>query len=227
MNEKDYYQEKLFEIRSLMKTDLFKAKILLDEELKMPYIPLKYEAEFFQLADENRRQLSVQMSKKTLTDEDVLEYLWSKDDLKEAIVLDYLKESNLRKYKDELKKWIETKPKAKNISKAYIFELLASQEISIDITLNKEVINPAKDGSIFDNKEVAKAFKEIEKLSAKEPSLEKIAVEEVERYLLSSFPKKVNDGKKLGTMIYNIVKNLIDGQTELSKEEERLLKEFK
>ena len=227
MNEKDYYQEKLFEIRSLMKTDLFKAKILLDEELKMPYIPLKYEAEFFQLAEDNKRQLSVQLSKKTLTDEDVLEYLWSKDDLKEAIVLDFLKESNLRKYKDELKKWIEKKPKSKNISKAYIFELLASQEISIDIELNKEVINPSKNGSIFDNKEVVIAFKEIEKLSIKEPSLEKIAAEELERYLLSSFPKKLEDGKKIGIMIYNIVKNLIDGQTELSKDEERMLKEFK
>ena len=205
MENKDYYQEKLAEIRKYMKTDVFVAKQLLDEELKMPYIPLKYEQDFLDLHKENKLLIAVRISNKTFEDEEVKKYLWSNDELKEAMVLEFLKKANLRAHVSELAKWIETKPKTKNIAKSFIYELLVLQEINVELKWNGQVVNPSKNKSIFDNKEVAKGIKKIKKLTFKEPSLESSIMEEFEKGILNDYPKVLKDGAKKAEAIYDKV----------------------
>lgn len=202
MDNKDYYQEKLTEIRKLMKTNVFLAKELLDEEMKMPYIPLKYEQDFIDLQNKNRILISVKISNKTFDNEEVTKYLWSNDELKEAMVLDFLKKANLREHVTELAKWIETKPKTKNIAKSFIYELLVLQEINVDLKWSGEIVNPSKNKSIFDNKEVGKGIKRIKKLTLKEPSLEGVLMEEFEVGILNDYPKVLKNGVKKADQLH-------------------------
>ena len=62
----NYYEEKLIKIKELIKNDKKEALSLLNEELKMPYIPEKYEANFIKLANDLEFDLKSDNKKKSI-----------------------------------------------------------------------------------------------------------------------------------------------------------------
>ncbi len=218
----DYYQEKIQEIKELMKTDIHKAFSESSKEMSMPYIPEKYEAEISGIHNELLIQIQGELNNKSYSLDEVLEMFWSNEETKEAVAIENLKNLNLRTVKEEIKKWIESKPNEKNISKAYLYELLVSQEVDIDITIDKVTLNPVKDGSMFDNQQIKIGFETLQELSANEPALEKSLLEEFERYMLISFPNKPRNGSELAKQIYNIVKQMFDDSIVLTDQEKTL-----
>ena len=108
--DKNFYEEKLENISKLMNdNDFAEARRLIEEELKMPYIPKKYEGRFIELL--NDIKLKTMDDKKvamTLSLDVALEYLTSEDEERELIALEVLSEHNLRYCKDVLKNRIET-----------------------------------------------------------------------------------------------------------------------
>ncbi|WKX02499.1 DUF3196 family protein [Candidatus Mycoplasma mahonii] len=220
---KNYYEEKITEIKLLIKTDLEKAFHKLKVELDMPYIPEKYEPKFSTLFLDVKSQLESKISQKKMSNEEIMEYLWSDNVLHEAIAINNLKEMNIRNFKDELKKWMEEKPDSKNISKTFLYELLSNQEVDIDIKLKGIIVNPKKNKSLFEDLEVKKALMSIDKLTDKDPSLAKLLTEEIERYLLITFPLKIKNGDFLAKQIFNIIQSMFGNNIVFSKEEEEIL----
>lgn len=216
----DYYQEKLKEIKSIMGTDPHKAFMEVSNELNMPYVPSVYEGEFVKLHNELKVILKEEVTAKKLSNEDILEYLWSEDTTKRIMAVENLKNSNLRDFKEDVAKWIEQQDASHNITKAFLYELLADQEINIEITIDGVVLNPAIDKSLFDNNEFKKGLIKVQELTRNEPSLEKMLLEEYERFFLMTFPKKHKDGEALAISILNIIKKMMDDKVVLSTEDE-------
>ena len=99
----NYYEQKLKEIEKLKNTDCSKAFSLLIEELKMPYIPQKYETAFHQLYKEIKPLLNEQnVSAKQINHGTILSFLNSNEYDKIAIAIDNLKNINLHKITNEL-----------------------------------------------------------------------------------------------------------------------------
>ncbi len=220
----DYYQEKIQEIKELMKTDIHKAFAETSKEMSMPYIPEKYEPEIISMHKELLIQIQGELNNKSYSLDEILEMFWSNEETKEAVAIENLKNLNLRTVKEEIKKWIEEKPVDRNISKAYLYELLVSQEVDIDITIDKTTVNPIKNGSMFDDEQIKIGFETLQELSSNEPALEKVLLEEFERYMLISFPNKPTNGSELAKQIYNIVKQMFD-ETIILTDEEKVLAE--
>ena len=215
----DYYQEKLREIKSLIETDPHKAFMEVSNELNMPYIPRVYEGDFNKLHNELKIILQKEVSTKKLSSDEIVEYLWDEDISKQVVAIENLKTSNLREYKDEIVKWIQEKQKSENMTKAFLYELLVSQEIDIDITVDGIVINPAKQKSMFDNEEFKKGLVKIQELAKNEPSIEKMILEEFERYYLVSFPVFNDNGEELANSLFNIIRKMMGEELILSPKE--------
>ena len=63
MNEKNYYQEIIQEIKKIREVDLDQAVLLLKKELSMPYIPSEHEREMKKLF----KEYSISFDKKKMT----------------------------------------------------------------------------------------------------------------------------------------------------------------
>jgi DNA-binding NarL/FixJ family response regulator len=73
MNEKNYYQEIIQEIKKIREVDLDQAVLLLKKELSMPYIPSEHEREMKKLFKEY--SISFDKKKMTMNREELLEIL--------------------------------------------------------------------------------------------------------------------------------------------------------
>ncbi len=215
----DFYTEKLNEIKELIKTDKSKAMNLLQEELAMPYIPEKYEKEFHELAKSLIVEQMKEVNEKTLSTKEVIEFLWSKDEVKEAAAIDSLGTQNLRAIKDELKKWVESENNA--IGKAFIYESLVSQDVDIELNISGKTLNPAVDKSILENKEVLSSFMFVRAAAVESPQLQDAVEDQLRLYILLTFPITPLDGKLLATQIFNVVKKMMGEEIELSEQEKK------
>jgi len=100
----NYYEEKLIEIKTLIEVDKEKALAMINEELKMPYIPEKYETQFIKLADLLKYELNEGAGIKSLGKEEIIEMLFSDDKLKMATAIDALRNQNIRSFINEIEK---------------------------------------------------------------------------------------------------------------------------
>ena len=227
--EKDYYVETIEIVQKLMQQEKFKeAEEILTEELKMPYIPLKYESQFVELMNEVKAKNSPDGQKGNYVPKDVaLDYLLSEDEEKEIMGLELLRTHNLRFDKEVLKSRIETWPEEKNMLKAYLFELLVEQEIDINVSWGEDLILNPKDGSVMNDQEVLKALDQVQLELAKEQSKIEMAEDELQRYLLMTYPNIPKDGKAFGIDISAIVQKMFDDKIELTNDQRKIFEKLK
>lgn len=220
----NFYEEKIAEIKKqLINSEYVEAQKSLSAELSMPYIPEKYEKEFIKLFKDLKFQMMDNNSENKTIAIDSLMQMLAGDEESQNIALELLKTHNLRMVSSSIKARLESWEKKDNLKRAYLFELLAEQEIDIDINIDGQILNPKKD-SILNNVEVGKAIQMIPILVSKMPQLLEPTVDEFRRYLLLNFPNKINNGEKIATQIFNIVHNLFSGIGVLTEEEEKIKK---
>lgn len=226
--DKNFYEEKLENISKLMNdNDFAEARRLIEEELKMPYIPKKYEGRFIELL--NDIKLKTMDDKKvamTLSLDVALEYLTSEDEERELIALEVLSEHNLRYCKDVLKNRIETWPSNKNMMKAFLFELLVDQEIDIDINYDGQIINPKNRGSIMQNSNVLNIYKILQTSFEKNPSLTQMATQEFERYLLLIYPNVPDNHNEFAEDFKKVIESLLNKDISLNERQLNIKKKL-
>ena len=105
------------------------------------------------------------------------------------------------------------------MTKAFLYELLVSQEIDIEISVGEVTINPIKQKSMFDNEEFKKGLIKIQELSQNDPSIEKMMLEEFERYYLVSFPDFDINGVLVANSLFNIIRKMMGAELALSNDE--------
>lgn len=220
----NFYEEKIAEIKKqLDNSEFFEAHKSLSAELSMPYIPEKYEKEFIQLFERLKFQMMDNNGEnKTLAIDSLMQML-AGDDESQNIALELLKTHNLRMVSSTIKARIESWNKEENLKRAYLFELLAEQEIDIAINIDGKILNPKTD-SILNNPEVNKAIQLIPTLTGQMPQLLEPTIDEFRRFLLLNFPSKITNGEKIAQQIFNIVNSLFNSEKTLSEEEEKIRK---
>lgn len=210
----NYYDEKLLQIKKLMKKDKSKALSIINKELDMPYIPEKYEASFISLADELKFELNKDSNEQQLPKEKIINYLFSDDKFKIAAAIDSLRNINVRTILKDIEKWLFLNS-ADPVGQAIIYEILVEQEIDKLISFGNIQINPFKNGEIMKQKEIEKSFKKI--LNSNEtPQIQESSIEELKFYILKTFPNFPESGNLLASELMTVVKSLLENKNDFS-----------
>lgn len=220
---KNYYDEKLEVINTLLKKEKFKKVYeIINKELKMPYIPEIYEFQFIKIMNDIKSDVIGKDSLTVVPREVVIDYLLSEDPEQEMIALELLRDHNLRYEKEIIKKRIETWPVSKTTQKAYLFELLIEQEINMEVNFNGLILNSKTNGSILEKPTVIETMNQMSKYFKKNPSTLNMALDEFQRFLLISYPAVPEDGKEFAKDISQIVKSMFESKINLTKKQLRI-----
>ncbi len=163
-----YYQEKEIEVNELIsKSEFEQALKIINEELSMPYIPMKFE-EYLMGAMEripisHRSQESYSLSLDKIIDL-LLKLDKSNNDVRDLI--SQVSKFNLDNEKDELEYFFNKSTNTRN--RSMMFELLIKMKVDIECQLG----NPSKSISIIELTKYQNDLKEIkEKLEANYPEM--------------------------------------------------------
>lgn len=122
-----YYEEILLEIAKLMERKQYKEVYdLLEDEFKMPYIPLESETKMIEIYNDVRARLNQEKNKRM--DEDTLEETLHSSLEGAMQVVTYMKEHNIRKYSDMIRTYFVQKPHY--LIKALLIEALIEQGVN-------------------------------------------------------------------------------------------------
>lgn len=130
-----YYEEILLEIAKMLERKQYKEVYdLLEDEFKMPYIPLESETKMIEIYNDVRVRVNQEKSKQ-MDDETLEEILHS--NLEGAMqVVTYMKEHNIRKYSDMIRTYFVQKPHY--LIKALLIEALIEQGVNEPFTIDIE-----------------------------------------------------------------------------------------
>ncbi len=222
MNGKNFYQEKLNEIRSLIQDNKFsEAFVQIQVELNMPYIPMIYEQEFKDLNELVKSKLITDSNNiMTLSRGEVIQLLLSDDEELQVIALELIDQHNLRTEASSLKYRIETWEEKDLLKKAFLMEIMIDQKIDIEIKFSGLLkINPSKSKSTLANDQVLEMFKRIDELTIQNPSLSQAAQQEAKRFLLLTYPNSPKDGNALAGLLVNVTMHMFGQKVDLSADE--------
>lgn len=189
----NYYDELLDSIRNYIENnDLKSAKSLIDEELRMPYIPENVEEELLNL---QKIILSNNTSLKAISDEELIAYLCG-DREEQLIAANILAQKNLRDYIDIIEDYFKREDGFDN-AKVYIVSLLIEQEIGHEFHLIKNGIHYEFIPRYLYKLDELDSFKEvvslIEKNYSNNPSLMNLMIEELIRKMFEYLPLQYED----------------------------------
>lgn len=139
----NYYKNMLNEVEELLNEEKYQeAKVIVDEELKMPYVPKEVleQLESFRLIIQSNVLVNTPL--KVLSEDEMLDNLF-KDDIAQYQAVNNLKDKNLRNYIDVIGKYLNL---GKNkYTSAILIDELIRQEINHEFTYNncqELVFNP-------------------------------------------------------------------------------------
>ncbi len=171
----NYYDDVMKEIRQAIEDgDIKKGLSMIDDELSLPYIPKDHEEALIEL---KARYMVKEASKKEFDDEEIEEYLFSHDPLKELAVVDHLRRYDLTQYIDLIERYL--KSIGDKNAKALLVETLIEKGIEHEFTYLKDGIEYdfiplyAEPISMSDGYKIALAH--IDEALYKEPSLKEMA----------------------------------------------------
>ena len=102
---KNHYEEKIEKVQKLIASGEYKiAYDILDEELKMPYIPKIYETTFIDMMNDIKVEMIGEPTQHIVPREIAMDYLISGDMEKEIMAIEMLRVHNLRYEVDTIKK---------------------------------------------------------------------------------------------------------------------------
>lgn len=222
-----FYKEVIQKIKDhINNRDYEKAFELLNEELKMPYIPKDVEKELLEYKAKLLPHISKEKEAKKITTDDVIDYLNSADKLKLIQAIEELPNLNLRKIAKELKDWIQNN-KDDKVTIAFIIENLIDQKVDIDINLDSKSINPKDSKSVLEDPSIIKGLEYIIENTDKQPQLTDLATSEFKRYLLNTYPSIPRDSIEVVKSIINIINNSLNGDNELNEFDKEVLGKLK
>lgn len=130
----NYYEEIYFNIKELINGKQYlKAKLMIEDELSMPYIPNDFEIKLQELLDIiNQNEKSSELK---LNDDEILEYLHS-DEYKQIVAVNYLDSLNLRDYLDVVQDFLMSNGSKE--AKSLLISSLINQDINQEITMLKD-----------------------------------------------------------------------------------------
>ena len=184
----NYYEEIVAKIEALIaENDYLKAKMIVDDELKMPYVPKDLEDKLQEydllLKDKLRHNEFI------LDDDTLRSYLFD-GEYKQFIAANYLDSLNLRNYLDLIEEYLISDGYKR--AKVLIINSLIEQAIDQKLTVNKdgleiEFIPKYVEPPIYQDGYL-KAVKIIEEELFKDPALYKLAMELLSDRAFMSLP---------------------------------------
>lgn len=186
----NYYDDLIENIEKHIKNnDYESAKLLIINELNLPYVPKDIEEKLNKYLLDIK---SLNISFKTLTDEEIVLYLYSNEE-KQLIAVDELSRRNLRDYIDICDKYLTSKGYAN--SKALLIDSLIRQEINYTFSIinNNSLLkfNPKNMQIIEETQEFKNACSYLTDYYLKDPSKLQMAIELLYKEAMLSLPKKI------------------------------------
>lgn len=137
----DYYEMLIERLKRLLQDENYtEAYAILDEELRMPYIPYRYvdhlEAMFIQC----KQELQIENRVKKYQSEDIETLLFGSVD-EACMACELLRESNVRNYISIINQYLRDKPHY--MIRTLLIEILMDQDISEEIELSYEGLSIA------------------------------------------------------------------------------------
>lgn len=127
----DYYDECLKKLEQMLHEELFdEAAKLIDEELKMPYIPNYFEEKLIQF----KKMIPLTDTSNQMSDEKIYDF-FKKDEAHQLMAIQALQKRNLRMYSDSIQEWFdEAKSELVVLS---LTEICISQRLNEEYTIVK------------------------------------------------------------------------------------------
>lgn len=216
----NYYEEILKKINLLSQENkVIEIIKILNYELGMPYIPPSYVEKFQNLLQKFQNIDEKFPEKNAYSDEELVKMLFEKDVLKQQVALVYLAKVNLRNFPQILKKRIESWKDT--YKRSYLFELMSSQLIDIDIFLDNKKRNPRQD-SVFKYKLVDEAQKHLESLTFQQPQILELSMSILTAYLLQIFPTKIRKSEPLAKDIFVVASSILKKNIKCTSRQKRI-----
>ncbi|MGL4343372.1 MAG: hypothetical protein ACRCRZ_02305 [Metamycoplasmataceae bacterium] len=215
MNEKNYYDEIIEQIKEIEKSDKQQAILILKKELSMPYIPEQYENEMISLL--KKFEQTNDQKNLTASREEIIESLFSdKNDGKKLFLINKISEFSWVGFENEIQK-VFSSAKIKNNFKTIFLENLIEQKIDYDFKIENKIINPKKIKSIFASDFCNKNIAILESPDfSKDQIVKRISIETLLIYISSLFPHNIDlkfeDISKEILEVSNILLGKNDGQ---------------
>ncbi|MBD5422902.1 MAG: hypothetical protein HDR43_00135 [Mycoplasma sp.] len=224
MSEKNYYDELIEKIENFIKNNnKIGALKLIKEELSLPYVPKKYEEKLYVFLE----QLEIKNESKKTS-------YFSRDELIQIIKeykkhnIDFLldisskfDENNWIGYEKEINEIFNYDDLDKKV-KSIIYNTLVLQNINYDFTIDKLIINPVKNKTIFETEFALQNLTNLSKQKYEDPSIFSISQKIFFIYLMNCFPNclffEFKDITKEIINISNVMLGIKD-KKDLTKEE--------
>ena len=204
----NYYEEIIIKITNHINDEEYDiAKSLIEEELRMPYIPNDIDVKLRELLLQIKGNKEI--VNKRLDDIKIIDYLYG-DDLKQLMAVNQLVESNLRDYINVINDYFNSNCNKQAL--ALLIDGLIRQEINYEFKLNKDgleiVFNPRYIETIEDSDGYQVALEIINnKYGCSNPSLLNIAKDLLIRECYYSLP--INYSEDEGDLLADyIIKEL-------------------
>lgn len=224
MNEKNYYEEIIKEIKKINESDPDQAVLLLKKELAMPYIPsdsLKIMEKLFKEYSTN-----FEAKKITMTREELLDILLLGEvNGKQSLALTQISQFNWVGFEDTIQKILDSTNVAKN-GKTIFIESLIVQKLDFNFKVGNVVINPSKSKSVFDSEYCIKNIMGIESKRIEDPIVKRIAMESFLIYISVIFPENLSLKYINHVDDIILVARALLGETEILKDNKTATKIF-
>ncbi len=188
MNEKNYYEEIIEEIKKINDSDPSQAVLLLKKELAMPYIPKPYLKQMERLFDEY--SIEFDAKKISLTRDEILEIIVGEASGKQSLALTQISQFNWVGFEEKIQE-ILISPKVSNNGKTIFIESLITQNLNFDFAIDGIIINPSKLKSVFNSEFCIKNIIGIEEKNIDDHVIKRVAMESFLIYLSIIFPKNL------------------------------------
>lgn len=189
----NYYENLLEKINLLVKNDQKDEAIqLIEEELKLPYIPAVYEKPLLEIYNQIK-----QLPKKSpqLFDQDEIVDIFLKHSSQHSNdflyeIAQMMNSYNWNGYFQELQEIFRMTEIANNV-KAAIYNILSIQNVNHLFWINDAHLNPCKNLTTFETEFATKNFDKLSSQYFDEPIIGEIAKKSLMLYLLNFFPKSM------------------------------------
>lgn len=200
-----YYEELISKLDKFIKNNEFlKAKEIIDNELKLPYIPI----DVLNKLNDYKALIPKESVKFSLNDDEIIDYLKANPE-KQLIAVECLNKKNLREYIDVCNEYLKSDGFIN--AKVLLIDSLIKQDIGDDIYFNNDgleytfipkYIMPPEESVGF-----IVAIKRLNDLFMKEPSMLEMAKSLVYKECLLALPINLDEveGEQLADSIYDYV----------------------
>ncbi len=229
----NYYDELIQKIEKLIEENKLKeALILIEDELKMPYIPKIYEDKIINLYEKLNPNIDSKIKQTYFSKEEIIEMILDYEKYDVQFLIDLC--SNLDVYNwnnntDDLQNIFNFK-NLDNKIKSIIYNTLATQGIDYNFNIKNQIINPSKNKTIFETDFSIKNLISLSKKNIENPGIIEVAQKIFFIYLMNQFPKSLFfEYKDISNEFINISEVMlgIKSNNDLTLEEQKIYKIIK